>query len=151
MSTIVTQSHPVNGRKETRRPAERIEPFRSVNGDAICLSDLLRRVKWRQHSLIQASADAAIIRQAAIRLGLNISISELQQAADDFRRAHNLYEVAATRDWLARNHLSLSEWEIILEEGILTNKLRESVTSGNIELYFATHKLRIPTQPPFLK
>jgi len=141
MTTVVTQSHPVDGRKETRRPGEQSEPFLRVNEEDIYLSDLLRRVKWRQQSLVQASADAALLRQAAIRRGLDISLSELQQAADDFRRAHNLCEVAATRDWLARNHLSLSEWEIILEEGILTNKLRESVTSGNIELYFATHKL----------
>ena len=129
------------GQRENQWPVELSEPFLKVNDEDVYLSDLLRRVKWRQQSLVQASADAALIRQAAIRRGLDISLSELQQAADDFRRSQSLYEVAATRDWLARNHLSLSEWELILEEGALTNKLRESVTSGNVEHYFATHKL----------
>jgi len=113
-----------------------------VNGEPLSLRDVLRSAKWRgQLGFIQATADGALIRQAAVQRGIEVSDDELQQAADDFRVARGLHEVEALEGWLAAHHLGFEEWESLLEDEVIARKLRDALTGGRAEQYFAENRL----------
>ncbi len=113
-----------------------------VNGEEITLPEVLSAAQFRgQLGFLQALADTALIRQAAAQQGIEVSDEELQAAADQFRTKHELHKAAELLQWLADRHLTLAVWESLLEEKILTNKLRTKLTEGKVELYFAQNKL----------
>jgi len=117
-------------------------PVVEVDGTQIDLEDVLRRARWRaQAKFMEEAADAFFIRREAERRGLNVSAAELQQAADDFRRTHKLHEVGSTERWLAENSLTREDWELMLEEDLLTLKLREVLTTSQVDRYFAENRL----------
>jgi putative peptide maturation system protein len=70
-----------------------------------------------------------------------VSDEELQLAADDFRAAHELYEAEATEAWLAARRLTFADWESLIENNLLREKLCEAITAGKIEQHFAENKL----------
>ncbi len=117
-------------------------PLIEVDGTQIDLVDVLRRARWRaQAKFLEEARDAFFIRREAGLRGLNVSAAELQQAADDFRRTHKLHEVGSTERWLAANHLTREDWELMLEEDLITLKLREVLTARQVEKYFAENRL----------
>ncbi len=113
-----------------------------INGEEITLPEVLSAAQFRgQLGFLQSIADTALIRQAAAQQGIEVSDEELQAAADQFRTSHELHKAAELLKWLADRHLTLGVWESLLEEEILTEKLREKLTKGKVELYFAQNKL----------
>ena len=113
-----------------------------VNGEAITLPEVLSAAQFRgQLGFLQASADMALIRQAAAQQGVEVADEELQAAADQFRTKHELHKAADLLRWLANRHLTLAAWESCLEEEILTEKLRTKLTEGKVEQHFAQNKL----------
>ena len=113
-----------------------------INGETISLQEVLRFAKWRGEStFIKDAADAVLIRQAAVELGIRASDEELQQAADDFRAERDLYDAETTEEWLVANYLSYEEWEALLEDEIIKRKLRDVLTGGSVEKYFAEQGL----------
>ena len=113
-----------------------------VNGEAITLPELLSAAQFRGYlGFLHSLADQVLIRQAATQQGIEVSDEELQAAADQFRTRHELHKAAELLKWLADRHLSLAVWESLLEEEILTDKLRAKLTDGTVELHFAQNKL----------
>lgn len=113
-----------------------------VNGEQLSLVDVLRLAKWQgQLAFLQAAADLALIRQQAAQRGIEILGNELQQAADDFRIARGLHEAEAVEAWLSANHLTFADWELLLEDEVITRKLRDALTDHQVEQHFAEHKL----------
>lgn len=113
-----------------------------VDGEAVSLADVLRLAKFSgQLQFVQEAIDAALIRQAAAQQGVEVSGEELQQAADDFRLARELHDAEATERWLAAHHLTYEDWELMLEQEIITRKLRDKLTAGRVEQRFAEQKL----------
>ena len=113
-----------------------------VNGEELSLHDVLLTAKG-QGSLqfLQEAIDAAIIRQEAASRAIEVSDDELQSAADEFRAAHDLYDIAATETWLAARRLTFEDWESFIEGNVLRQKLREAITTDKIEQHFAVNKL----------
>ena len=112
-----------------------------VNGEEIGLPDLLDVAKF--HGLtafLDAAIAAALVRQAADGMGIDVSDEELQQAADDFRGQRKLYKAEATHAWLAANHLEQEDWEAVLEDEVLRRKVRERVCADKIEQHFAENR-----------
>ena len=117
-----------------------------VNGEQVDLASVLRGAKLRGRlQLLHDAVDAALIRQAAARQGLEVTDEELQQAADDFRLEHNLHDVEATENWLAANHLSYEDWEAAIEEQTLARKFRDALAGRKIEQHFAENRLSFDT------
>ena len=113
-----------------------------VNGQAVSLREVIMAAKWRgQLAFLRDVADALLIRQEAERRGLAASDNELQQSADDFRISQNLHDADATEQWLRSNHLTMQEWEHLLEEETLARKLRDALTDGRVEQHFAENRL----------
>lgn len=111
-----------------------------VNGQQVGLRDLIHGYKVRHgaHFLEEAVTDA-IIRQEAEALGAP-GDDELQQAADEFRRAAGLYEVGDTEAWLKQQGISLEEWEERLTGELLYRRVRDKVTATGVEDFFATNR-----------
>ena len=117
-----------------------------VNGEAVGLAEVLRLAKFSGNlKFLQDSIDAALVRQAAARQGVEVSGDELQQAADEFRLARELHDAETTERWLAAHHLTYEEWELMLEGEIIARKLREELTAGRVEQHFAEQKLTFDT------
>lgn len=114
----------------------------TVNDEGVSLEDVLRLAKWRsQLEFIQSATDAALIRQAAADQSIEVSDEELQQAANDFRIAHDLHNAQSTKDWLHAKRLTFADWEQMLEDDTLARKMRDRVTEGKIEQHFAENRL----------
>ena len=110
------------------------------------MRQLLRFAKWNNQSrFISNAVDAVLIRQAALEANIEVTDEEVQQAADSFRTKRDLYDEKRTDRWLARHSLSQAEWEATLEDEIIRLKLRDVLTKGNVERYFAEQSLSFDT------
>jgi putative peptide maturation system protein len=113
-----------------------------VNGEAVGLAEVLRLAKFSENlQFLQDSIDAALVRQAAERQGIEVSDDELQQAADEFRASRELHDAATTETWLAAHHLTYVDWELMLEHQIILRKLRDELTAARAEQHFAEQRL----------
>lgn len=113
-----------------------------VNGVEISLYDVLLPAKGSGNlDFLQEAINAAIIRQEAARHAIEVSDEELQSAADEFRAAHDLFDVASTEAWLAARRLSFEDWEAFIEGNVLRQKLCDAITADKIEQHFAVNKL----------
>ena len=113
-----------------------------VNGEHLSLAEVLRSANWRgQLGFLEAAADLVLIRQEAAERGIEALDDELQQAADEFRAARGLHQVEAVKEWLAANHLTFAGWERLLEDEVITRKLRDALTDHQVEQYFVENKL----------
>lgn len=117
-----------------------------VDGEKISLYDALLPAKERSKlEFIELAVEAAFIRQAAEHHGIEVSDEELQLAADNFRAAHDLYDVKALEKWLAERSLSFEDWESLIEGSVLRQKVSEAITAGKVEQHFAENKLTYDT------
>lgn len=113
-----------------------------INGASISLLELLRFAKWGNESrFIRNATDTMLIRQAAQEAGIAVNDEEVQRAADSFRTKRELYDEKRTERWLTRNYLSHAEWEALLEDETIRLKLRDLLTKGKVEKYFAEQRL----------
>ena len=113
-----------------------------VNGESVGLRQLLRFAKCGNESrFIRNAADTVLIRQAALEAGIDVTAEEVQCAADSFRTKRELYDQTRTERWLARNYLSHAEWNALLEDEVMRLKLRDILTKGKVEKYFAEQSL----------
>ena len=113
-----------------------------INGESVTLRQLIRFAKFgNESSFITSAADAVLIRQAALEAGIGVTDEEIQRAADNFRTKRDLYDEQSTDSWLARHYLSHMEWETVLEDEIIRMKLRDVLTTGKVEKYFAEQRL----------
>lgn len=113
-----------------------------VNGEAVSLAETMRGAKCAGLlQFVERAVDAALVRQAAGRRGIEATDDELQAEADRFRAERELFDAEATEAWLAHSRLSFADWEAWLEERITTRKLRDALTAGKVEEHFAVNRL----------
>jgi len=113
-----------------------------INKESVGLRQVLRFAKWSDNSrFIRNAIDAVLIRQAALEASIEVTNEEVQQAADSFRKKRELYDEKRTERWLTRHYLSHAEWETLLEDDIVRLKLRDLLTIGKVEKYFAEQRL----------
>lgn len=55
--------------------------------------------------------------------GIQVSVKELQQGIDDFRRKNGLLQVAAATEWLQRNRMTLDDLGECVREKLIESKL----------------------------
>lgn len=121
-------------------------PAATMLGQEVSLYDVLTFLK--QHgkmAFLHEAVEGLLIKQAIMQQGITVSNAELQHAFDAFRRHHSLYKAAETRQWLQQHHLTMDDLESRIAYDVATTKLREQVTTGKIERYFAEHKATFDT------
>lgn len=96
-----------------------------VDDQGFC--DALRQRNPQEYqALVDRVADYYLVREAARREGLSASTDELQQEADNWRRAAGLLSARDTNDWLAYKNLSVDDLEQHAEFRLLARKLLEN-------------------------
>jgi parvulin-like peptidyl-prolyl isomerase len=105
--------------------------------------DILTQVKISQMvpSISEKILLMRIIEDEAEQAGIKLAVSELQEAADDFRTRNGLIGVKNTETWLNLNQLSLDEFEAMIRLQLLKRKLQEVVLGDKVESYFYQHQL----------
>jgi hypothetical protein len=68
-----------------------------------------------------------VTAEEAKRIGLKVSTSELQKAADAFRVANGLNKTEDTEDWLNSNGISLETLEEFFKTSLLIHKFKDSL------------------------
>jgi len=74
--------------------------------------------------------------KAAHDAGLSVSTEELQQAANEFRARRGLSSARHTAEWLARQQLSVLDFEQMLESDLLFGKLKQHLASQRTVPHF---------------
>lgn len=91
--------------------------------------------------ILEGVANCQIIESKAVELNINVTDQELQQAADDFRLTHNLHNIEATLQWLKSNHLSMDDFEDLIQTNTLTKKLAQHLFSDRVKSFFFQNQL----------
>lgn len=118
------------------------QAFASVDGDSIPLSNLLTYIKSDGAQIIVELATRRIVAKAAAELGIAASDQDLQAEADQTRRSLGLHKASATGEWLKANKISANEFEQIVADKVLANKLRKTLADGKVERYYAENQTK---------
>ena len=95
---------------------------------------------WNEAPIVERLINACLIDQELSRDPIELSDEEHQRAMDAFRRAHRLYRAEDTHRWLERRGLTVEGLETLVANEALVVRLRERVTAGRVEGYFAEHR-----------
>jgi parvulin-like peptidyl-prolyl isomerase len=113
--------------------------------DAIAISseEVIRQVRlsYQIPTVVKAIVARKIIVETAQTQSVEIEESELQQAADRFRRSKNLTSANTTWSWLQQHNLSLEEFEELIRLELLETKLANHLFSTQVEPFFVEHQL----------
>ena len=110
-----------------------------VFGEECSLKEVLQLLNMRDGLRPAAEGIVArrIFRKKAEELGLTVSDEELQKEADDQRTAMQLHKAEDAKAWLAARNMTLEDYETLLEDGLLTKKVKDVISEGRIESYFS--------------
>ncbi|MCG8367961.1 MAG: peptidylprolyl isomerase [Pseudanabaenales cyanobacterium] len=82
-----------------------------------------------------------IVAQTAAAEGVNIELSELQQAVDSFRFSQHLESDNATWAWLKKHRLSLDDFEELVHAKVLSTKLAQHLFADKVEPFWVERQL----------
>jgi parvulin-like peptidyl-prolyl isomerase len=82
-----------------------------------------------------------VVAEAVQKAGLEPTQSELQQAADRFRLVNQLASAEATNQWLIDRHLSVDDFEYMVTQDLLSDKLAEHLFGSQVEKFFQQNLL----------
>ncbi|HEV3023173.1 MAG TPA: peptidylprolyl isomerase [Pirellulales bacterium] len=116
----------------------------TVAGAPLSLHDVLRGLHRHRHllPLLKEAAAERVLLQHAAREELSVSDTELQQAADQFRHRHGLSGAEQTHRWLAREGLTIEDFEAGLERELLLAKLKQHLTGPQVANRFHARRDR---------
>lgn len=105
--------------------------------------DILQQVKFscQLPEMIDQIVKRQIIEEAVTEAGIKVEDEELQQAADQFRLMNKLDTSKDTHLWLEKNQFSVSDFEKVLEFGVMSGKLMQHLFSDKVEPYFYANQL----------
>ncbi|MBD2363940.1 peptidylprolyl isomerase [Anabaena minutissima FACHB-250] len=92
-------------------------------------------------TILEAIATSRIITEAAVSAGIEISVEELQQAADSMRLTNQLFKAEDTWNWLNKYYLSLDDFEDMAKTNLLSAKLAGHLFADKIEPFFYAHQI----------
>ncbi|WP_416674936.1 peptidylprolyl isomerase [Egbenema bharatensis] len=109
-----------------------ISPERIVDflKQEVQVREISQRIIWQQ-----------IISEAAQEHNIVVSSDEIQADADRQRYKMQLESAAATFAWLEDQLITPEEWESGIHQRLLAQKLSETLFAGEVEQYFAEHRL----------
>jgi len=100
---------------------------------------------WDEARIVNRLVDSCLVEEAVTVEPLELSDAELQHAMDSFRRAHRLYTAEDTYLWMERRGVTHEQLERLVGDQATVAGLRERVTDGRVEPYFAEHRADFDT------
>ncbi|MEM6753839.1 MAG: peptidylprolyl isomerase [Cyanobacteria bacterium P01_C01_bin.38] len=92
-------------------------------------------------SVIEGIATRKIIADAASTAGITVDEQELQQEGDRLRFAKKLVKAADTFAWLKSHHLSVDEFEELVYNTVLSQKVAYHLFTDKVESFFYKNQL----------
>lgn len=92
-------------------------------------------------NILSAIASRKIIVSTAASCGIAVEPEEIQQAADNLRVAKKLVKASDTLEWLKKHHLSINEFEELVQTNILAAKLAHHLFAKQVETFFFAHQI----------
>jgi parvulin-like peptidyl-prolyl isomerase len=86
--------------------------------------------------LLQGVLRQKIIERHAKQMGIVLTSEELQAAADRFRMVNKLESAEATWQWLQNNHLSVDDFEKLISQNLLAERLAQHLFAPQVEHFF---------------
>lgn len=97
-------------------------------------------ILWDEVRLMDRLINACLVQEAMDDDPVTLSDAELQRAMDGFRRARKLYKAEDTRLWMERIGTTPARLERLVAHLAQVARLRDRVTDGRVEEYFARHR-----------
>ncbi|MBV6623613.1 MAG: peptidylprolyl isomerase [Rivularia sp. (in: Bacteria)] len=92
-------------------------------------------------NVIEAIASEQIITEAAEKAGIEVTEAELQQEGDKFRLEKKLATAKDTWTWLDKHHLSIKDFEKLVYNNLISQKLANHLFASQVEKYFYENRL----------
>jgi putative peptide maturation system protein len=100
---------------------------------------------WDDAPMLNRLVRVGLIREALDQDPVTPSDEDLQRALDAFRRSHRLYKAEDMYRWMARRGLTQEKLECLVSELAMVARLRDRVTAGRVDGYFAAHRADFDT------
>ena len=112
-----------------------------LGGRSISLLDALHCHKLgRCSDFLQAAIESAVIEETAARESITTTPEEIETTAAEFCRRNGVRSGVARRAWLEGQGLTESDLRRAVRHEVLTAKVKNFVTAGQVELFFAERK-----------
>jgi parvulin-like peptidyl-prolyl isomerase len=109
----------------------------------ITSEDILQQVKLSCQipSIVEGIVSRKIIASAAAEAGIKVETEELQKAADNIRIMGQLKSADDTWAWLEKHGLSLDDFEELIYNNVISEKLAQHLFADKVEPFFVEHQL----------
>ena len=109
----------------------------------ITSEDILHQVKLscKIASVIEEIVTRKVITSAAAEAGIKVETEELQKAADNIRLMGKLKSADDTWAWLQKHGLSLDNFEELIYNSVISEKLSQHLFVDKVEPFFVEHQL----------
>lgn len=106
--------------------------------EKIGIQELLDRAKieGKIPELLHSALRQKAIAHHAQQIGITLSSEDLQAAADRFRMVNKLESAEATWQWLQQNHLSVDDFEKLIAQNLLAERLAQHLFAAQVEQFF---------------
>jgi parvulin-like peptidyl-prolyl isomerase len=94
------------------------------------------KISGKMAGLIQNILRRNVITAQIKKIGIELTPTDLQQAADRFRMINQLETAEATKQWLENGNFSLDDFEYIVTQDLLAHKLAEHLFRERVEQFF---------------
>ena len=82
-----------------------------------------------------------IIEQAATARNIAVTAEEINQEAEEVRRAKRLEKASDTLEWLEEEITTIDEWEEAIRKKLLAKKLAQELFASEAEIYFNQNRV----------
>jgi len=120
-------------------------PLVKIDAETIGINEFLRTLKLNGqfNGLIEQITQDRLTVLAAKKQGLQVTEHEIQERADQFRRARGLHRAADTNKFLDAMRTSLEEFEAFIADGLYQEKMMAQVCSDQaVQSYFKLNSPR---------
>ncbi|WP_227459137.1 peptidylprolyl isomerase [Cupriavidus pauculus] len=116
-----------------------------IDDETIDVDDFVRVLKLtgQFEGLVEQLVRDKLTVHAARRHGIALSPADVQERADQFRRAHGLHRAADMNHYLDALHITLDEFETFITDSLYQERMMERVcTEAAVEEYFQLNSPR---------
>ncbi len=109
----------------------------------ISTSDIIHRLKLSCQivDIVEVLASQKIITEAARNAGIDVKEAELQEEGDKLRLEKKLTTAKDTWDWLDKNYLSVKDFEELVYNNLISQKLAHHLFSAQVEKFFYDNRI----------
>lgn len=114
--------------------------FRGIQIDVVEVLEALKQ----NMSLVEVCEEVLkqkIIIQTAESQNITVTAEEIQTEVDEIRRSKHLEKASDTMAWLNEHMVTPDEWEIAIQNHVLTKKLAKHLFEEQVEPFFAERRL----------